>query len=209
MVLLLALSVGWASADPIGPTCGTCQGSIYTLTYGGTPLADADPLHETYRVTLTINTSGYNGSGVGLDAVAVKVSSSVVSASLFAAPGGTSTWTLVSGGINAGGCSGSGGGFECADAVAIGGVPVPLGTPYSWTFDITMDNGALFTGANAASIKARYVDANAAKIGALVSEKITLQAQVVPEPTSLLLAGSALIGIGVWSRKRWLERRSA
>ena len=205
----LLLYAGLASADSIGPTCGSCQGSIYTLSYSGIALPDADPLHETFRITFTIDTTGYTGTGVGIDAVAIKVSSSVVSSSLFAAPnadgtpGGVANWTLVAGGINAGGCSGSGGGFDCADwtATATGGAAV--GGILFWTFDQTIDNGALFTALNQASIKARYVDVNGNRAGDPFSENITLQdpPPSVPEPSALLLVGAGLIGLSAWGRR--------
>ncbi|HJY81099.1 MAG TPA: hypothetical protein VKK81_08455, partial [Candidatus Binatia bacterium] len=93
-LLALLLMAGASYADSIGgpgSTCGTCQGSIYTLSYDGSPLPESpnDPANETFRVSLTIDTSGYNGGGSYLDQVAIKVAPSVVSASLFAAPGGT------------------------------------------------------------------------------------------------------------------------
>jgi len=185
-------------ADPIGPSCPTCQGSIYTLSYSGFALPDFDPLHETFGITLTIDTSGYWGGGVAIDAVAIKVSPSVFSSSLVTAPGGVGNWVLVPGGLNAGGCSGNGGGFDCADWIALG-PGASVGGILAWTFDQTINNNTLITSPLGDSIKARYVNANGNKIGALVSEAITLQ---TPEPSTLLLLGSGLAGLGLWGRKR-------
>ena len=191
---------GPAYANPIGQFCSTCQGSIYTLSYSGFALPDSDPLHETFEITLTIDTSGYWGGGVAIDAVAIKVSPSVFSSSLVTAPGGVGNWALVPGGINAGGCSGNGGGFDCADWIALG-PGAPVGGILAWTFDQTINNNTLITSPLGDSIKARYVDANGNKVGALVSEAITLQTRV-PEPSTLLLLGSGLAGLGLRGRKR-------
>lgn len=207
---------GQAHATPIGPNCPTCQGSIYTLTYDGTALPDSDTAHETFRIIYTIDTSGYSSSGpapgVAIDAAAIKVSSSVVSASLFDAPqadgstGGASDWTIVPGGINAGGCSGAGGGFECADWTASSGLGAAVGGILTWIFDVTVNNGELLTAAGASSIKARYVDASGGKTGALVSENIDLQIgrppTSIPEPATLALLGCGLLGLAFLHRRR-------
>jgi hypothetical protein len=194
---VFVLSAASARANSIGPTCATCQGSIYTLDNLGlapTDLNQTDNSFDTYRIMLTIDTSGYTGTGVRIDEVAVKISSAVSTANIVSAPGGASAWTLVTGGLNANGCSGSGSGFECSDWMvgSAGGATIPGGL-LSWVFDVDV-TGGLLAGTNQATIKARYVDANNVKVGALVSEDITLgpPTTTVPEPATL-----ALLGIGV------------
>ena len=190
VLVVVALGFGFlgaspSQATPIGPACATCQGSIYEISSTGVPLPDIDPLHETFRITYTIDTTGYNGGGTKLNAVALKVSSMLVGMSLIDAPDGVAGWTTWMGGLNANGCSGSGSGLDCAYA-GLYAVTAPNGT-YSWVFDLTMNNGALFTALNSSSIKARYTDANGVKVGALVSENLTLT--IVPEPSTGLLVG--------------------
>lgn len=185
----------------------TFQGTVWSLTYGGIaqPELVADPLNETWRIWLGVETNGYSGSGSFLDQVAIKVSSSVVNATLVAAPTGVGAWTLLSGGLSSGGCQGSGGGFECADSgLSLNsgkGVAINpnngVGIDYSWVFDVTMANGALFAQTDS-SIKARFVDLKGHKSGALISEPIRLSLVTsVPEPESvaLMLAGLGLMGV--------------
>ena len=185
-----------ARAGSIGPDCGTCQGSIYTLENWGvvTDLYSSDNnSFDTWRIALTIDTSDYTGSGVRIDEVAVKVSSSANMAELVDAPGGVELWQLVPGGLNANGCSGSGSGFECSDWIvgSLGGAVIP-GPILTWVFDIDISS-PLLSGTNQASIKARYVNDTNGKVGALLSENITLGPPVaVPEPGTL-----ALLGIGM------------
>jgi hypothetical protein len=206
---LLLASAGPSVADPIGPICGTCQGSTYQLTYSGDALPDADPLHETFRISLIIDTSGYSGGGSFLHEVAIKVTANFnggESASLFSAP--SAFWALdaLNTGIDADGCSGAAGGFVCAEHSG-SGETVPNGI-YTWEFDITIDNGTLLTGPLEASVKARYVDASGAKVGDLVSENITLQVDEelpplpIPAPATLVLLGLGVLGLGVGVRLR-------
>jgi hypothetical protein len=204
LTLALAMAISWiavpAQAISIsiggpGSSCVTCQGASYALSYSGIALPDADPLHETFRITLTIDTSTLALPGaVAVDAAAIKVSSSVFSSAIFDAPGGAASWNLVPGGIGAGGCSGSGSGFDCADWTAAG-VGTAVGGTLSFVFDQTLNNGALFAGLEGSSIKVRYVNADGNKIGALVSESLS-SSPPVPEPTAALVfaVGVAVIG---------------
>ena len=182
-----------ARADSIGPNCATCQGSIYTLTNLGlvTDLNTSDGVSDTWRMMLTIDTSGYTGDGVRIDEVAIKVSSGTDAATIFAGPGGAGTWKLVPGGISSDGCSKTGSGFDCADWLGVGTGALVNGSTLSWIFDVDV-NGGLLLGSNEATIKARYVDGSGQKVGSLVSENIT-----VPEPSvfGLLAAGLSFIGL--------------
>lgn len=206
---LLALGIVSSSAY----AQASFQGTIWSLNYSGSALPDADPLHQTYQVTLGIDTHGYTGSGLFLDQVAIKVSSSVFGASLFDAPGGASAWLLVPGGLNAGGCNGNGSGFECVNSQAIlnagKGVAINpgngVGIDYSWVFNVTVDNGALFTGVGDSSVKGRFVDNSGSKVGALVSEAISLTPTTpIPEPETyaLMLAGLGVLGFAARRRKQ-------
>jgi len=190
-----------ASTISIGPVCGTCQGSIYTLDDGGAPTSST-ATDETWRITYTINTSGYNGTGTRLDTAALKVSSTLTSASLVSAPGGVGLWTETLGGLNQAGCDGSGSGFDCVQTTAIGNAPtVPDGT-LTFEFDLVIPkdaggNSTIFSGLIGSTVKARYTDEAGNKVGALVSEDLG-----VPEPGAAWLLGLGLAGLAAAGRKR-------
>jgi hypothetical protein len=195
-----------AYADPIGPDCGAgnCFGSIYTLT---SQLISAGSTTSTYNLTLTVDTSGYNGPGSGLNAVAIKTiskTSNATSASLLSGP---ATFTTAAfSGLNANGCSGpSPSGFLCSQSSSSTGVPVPNGT-YTFTFQQSVTNGSLLTAAGAASVKALYVDATGKQAG-LTSAPITIQP--VPIPGTFLLFGAGFAGFVMWQWSRGPRRIDA
>ena len=168
-----------AHAITFGPNCGSgnCFGSIYSLT---TSLVSSTSTTETYNVAYSVDTSGYNGQGSGLDAVAFKTSSSVISASLGSQPGTFGSALL--NGLNANGCSGGSGGFVCTQSSNLGGLTVPSGT-YSFGFTQTITAGTLLT-ENEWSVKALYVDSTGKQAGIT-----SVSGGAVPIPGTMLLFG--------------------
>ena len=206
----LLLAAPLTRADVIGtPTnpCinDSCDGAQYTLLYNGQALPDSNPLTETFRISLNVDTKNYTGGGSLLNDVAIKVSSTpnLVGASLFSAPGGTGDWTIgLNQTINANGCNANGGGgFICAAGTANSGKGVALPGPYTFMFDVTVNNGTLFTDPLEASIKARYVDDAGTKTGSLLSENITLQVVPEAETYAILALGLGFLGIAACRRK--------
>jgi hypothetical protein len=171
-----------------GSSCLTCFGSIYTLTVTQDGAAGATA--TTYDVTYSVNTSGYIGSGSGLEAINFKIANfnDIVGAPTVS--GVTSFTSVILDNLSADGC-GTGGtsGFVCSESSNTGGVPVSPGTTYTFTFDnLVLKNGSLFTNTSEWSIRALYVDADGKQAG------ITSEKGQVPVPGTLLMFG---VGFGL------------
>ena len=181
--------VGVLNADTIGPDCESCYGATYSLTGS---LLTSNATTETWRILYEINTTGYNRGGSTpvpddyISAVAVKVSSSLVAVLNFSGPAGWTTPVEMNSGLNNSGCSGSGGGWICAETTATS--TITDGTTYGWQFDVQMASGS-FLGLG--GIKTNYDPKN----GILVSEDVNVK---VPEPFDLpYLLGALGVTLGL------------
>jgi len=201
--LLGALTAFSASAGSIGPVCGSCAGGVFSLSYAS---VSSNAVIDTYDVFVNINTATYTGGGLYIHAVAPKIiAGSYSSILLLTAPvtnPNGSTWNNpIDGGLNAGGCDGSGAGYFCEQSSGRGAAV--SNTNNAWSWRVTVAHGtALLTGANAASLKAEFVDGAGTKTGPLFSENLSLTPNSgVPEPSTMLLMGAGLVFAGLVRRR--------
>jgi hypothetical protein len=190
----------------------TATGLDWSLTYSGAEIPGSDPTHDTYLVTLGVDTDGYTGSASFLDQIALKTFAPVTDVSLVNASAGASAWDLNLGGLGGAGCTGHGGGSACLNSLDSlnGGKGLSLSSSngegvddYSWIFRVTVDNTKpLPSSAAGAIVLARLVDDNGVKVGPLGAGPLNLAVSPVPEPGTyaMMLAGLGMIGTVVRRR---------
>jgi hypothetical protein len=186
-------------------SCGggsACNGNLYAVWV-------ASQTATSYVLDVGIQvTTGYTGSNsdfINALAVIPDNSGTFTGATLTGRPAGV--WSLQSGGLNAGGCSGTGAPFICAGATGMGSnlftyVAPNTYTPKTLVWQFTIQGTPPSLG-DTAHIKYNYISNIGSNVGSLGSFDIAIQcvggngctSSTVPEPVTSALIGSGLVGL--------------
>lgn len=184
----------WSAQVLATPVEIVVEGSVYRFNSSGVAVRQEGG-QDVYQVDLNVDTGGYSGGGVALQAVSVKFDWADEVLGLVAAPEGVASWDFSHNELNANGCDGGANDMKgCAEWSAAGlGLGVPAVDLYVWSFEVLAKAGhTLDLGIDTGHVKARYVDDQGNKVGDLVSLDGLI---TVPAPAvfSLLLLGLPLI----------------
>jgi hypothetical protein len=208
-----------AAASTIAYNCGTC--GAHNVSWDVTYAVVNGALHQ-YTLNLTAT---YDPTGAGapngwdftnINAVAFKISGAGYDATPTVVGPAEDTWTLLGGGLDAGGCNGSGAGFFCANSAGLGATHnATPGTTTTDTWIFQLDLTSALSGTSVpGTLKAQFTDAFGAKVGSLVSEDATFTAACtvnctvnqqdvpVPEPSALVLVGGGFLVAATTARRR-------
>jgi hypothetical protein len=180
---------GTISLTNCGPAGTSCPPATYTF--------DVNAAANTATLTIAIASgaipvTGTNGN-YQIEGVDLGFTNGSADFGTLDVTGPNSGWTAYLGPLGSTGCGDKTSSFICASGV----LDWAAGTSYKWTWTWTGNVSAdTYTNLSEVHVGADY----GPKSGQIVSE--TGAVPYVPEPGSLLLLGSSLLGLAFWGRKR-------